>query len=124
MKTSRNNPTKPSSSRTMRRRSGNDLLRGRVAPDCCKPSDEATVGQMLDALLQTMSGSADLRDMDDDSIALIIGYGGRVDDLIDTSAEMRGVIFRCYARRISELMLAKGAGAVTGPCIPSRRRLY
>ena len=70
--------------------------------------DEATARRLLGELLFGQSGKRCGLDLTIESFVVSACSGGRVDDLIYLSAEMRGLIFRAYARRITDLMISGG----------------
>jgi hypothetical protein len=83
-------------------------------------SDDAATTLLLHGLLQDLSVKFCGLDVSAESLATSALSGARVDDLIYLSAEMRGLIFRAYARRIADLL---ASGGRMGEGRPGGRRL-
>lgn len=82
-------------------------------------SDEATASRLLDALLHDLSGTCCGPNLTAEDITMSGCPSNQIDGLIYMSAEMRGLIFQAYARRITDLMIA--GSAVCGRPTKDRR---
>jgi hypothetical protein len=76
--------------------------------------DGAVVRLLLDALLHDLSETYRGAGWAADEIAMSGCSDNPIDGLIYTSAEMRGLVFRTYARRITDLMSTGGATGMGG----------
>jgi hypothetical protein len=82
---------------------------------------DKTIESLLDEIFQCPSNALPLRELAAYGIAIPPGFAGGIEDLTDVSAEMRGLVFRAYARRITGLLTAGRAAGQR----PSRdRRLH
>ncbi len=90
------------------------LWRGAVQ-NCGERSNDANASLLLDALMQRPPGASCPVGTLEFTAAILMDQGSSLDDLIEVSAKMRGLIFRAYARRISDLMLVYGTVDLAGP---------
>jgi hypothetical protein len=69
---------------------------------------DATIESLLDPLLQCPFNALAPHEPAELRCAIAADFGGGLEELIDVSAEMRGLIFRAYARLIAQLLVAHG----------------
>jgi hypothetical protein len=93
----------------MSRKSQDDTGERSTLRDSGEWSDDATARRLLDTLLLNQYGTCCGSELTAESIVISGCSGARIDDLIYLSAEMRGLIFRAYARRIADLLTAGGS---------------